>query len=176
MLSHYYFFCSFSCTKICTQLLCIHSSRGWKSTIKKFSIYSEPPCMYWEILYVIRSTRKRIISYKHEAGRRKTKKENHLRCEEKCNEEISRFFLQFPFATSCVVEGWILSFFIFLLMLAVVVAPFYGYFLCYVCLQFSSDFYICSEFPFFDSLQEKFHAFFTVTESTQVGTTNSFDL
>lgn len=112
MLSHYYFFCSF-CAQKYVHNFCVYirffsrkgtewnvdSTEGWKSTIKKsfspFSIYSEPPCMYWEILYVIRSVRKkerkkiivgegrkkkkRIISYKHEAwkeeGRRKKSSE-----------------------------------------------------------------------------------------------------
>lgn len=87
-----------------------------KKSFSPFSIYSEPPCMYWEILYVIRSVRKKKIivgekirkeSYhtNTKPERKKEEGKNHLRCEEKCNEEISRFFPSSnSFATSCV-EG-----------------------------------------------------------------------
>lgn len=95
-----------------TQLLCIHSSRGWKSTIKKFLPIQHlfKATMYVlrniVICYTIRKKRRKkgIISYKHEPWKKKVKK-HHLRCEEKCNEEISRFFPSLnSFATSCV-EG-----------------------------------------------------------------------
>lgn len=173
MLSHYYFFCSF-CAQKYVHNFCVYirffqgkersgtstRRRGGKSTIKKsfspFSIYSEPPCMYWKILYVIRSVRKkknhrrrrkkkkkRIISYKHEAWKEEGK--NHLRCEEKCNEEISRFFSVFKFVCY-IMCGRIKKTFYFLVdararsLLARSFAScccsafFYGYFLCYVCL------------------------------------------